>query len=359
MANQAHSETTESDLEEMIERAGKKKGKDCGFKEAQDVQENPEFYLPLGLSDPDEGLGDGECGQFQAWDEDKGRMVKVNERSLPNICERVCEDDEIPEDPYAKFAFGQEKKWKKDRLKERHINRKSESIDATIQLTEKIKNSGYQIAAASAMADSYKRNNELVMAVLLDTGDPLPPGDPLTACLQRDKTAEIAAWIAKIVLEVANTVAQVAAKVAEGAFEIQDKACRQSVAGFNTSVGCIPALIVKLVLEGASDVIEALIAGCDLTIEHGNYFGLDNNFECVAEIRNAQIQMYNWVWAIKQQGEDLGGDIGELDGAIETLKRYVLENREYIRNTREIVLTPHGRRDEVQLYEPSPPTSPP
>ena len=366
-AKEELSEATEDDLKEMIQQAGKQRGKDCELKEVPDVANSPLDYLPPGLIDPTDELGDGECNKFEAWDEEKLKLVKVNERSQPNICDRICLDDDIPDDPNDYYS-ATKKKMKWEKLRDRHLNRKSESIDATEQLTEKINNATYQIAAASAMADSYRRNNELVKAVLSDSASSQESEQPspLTECLASDKTVQQVAWVVKIGAEAVLLGAKAVSLIAETAYEIQDQACKQDVAGFNTSVGCIPALIVKQIADGVAAVFEAVIAGADLAIDYDEFYGVDADFECLNKIRQAQMDLYNWVWEIKVTGEGLNTAVGELDSAVgdldqalQALTTFVLENREYIKNTRTIVLTPHGRRDNLELYEaPVPPTEP-
>jgi hypothetical protein len=52
---------------------------------------------------------------------------------------------------------------------------------------------------------------------------------------------------------------------------------------------------------------------------------------------------------------DINKKAGDAAAGITELKRLVMENREYIKDNRKLALTPHGRRDNLPLYEAPPP----
>jgi hypothetical protein len=94
-------------------------------------------------------------------------------------------------------------------------------------------------------------------------------------------------------------------------------------------------------------VAETVIVGADLTIEGFELFSNDTTLSCLAAIRSQ-------VHDISESVIDLNKKVGDSE---ERLKKLIMENRSYIENVREIVLTPHGQRNRVPLYDaPPPPT---
>jgi hypothetical protein len=145
-AHDAVEESENEDFEELVAQGGKEKGKKCILEETQDVQDYPDDYLPPGTNAwrawGGDGLGDGVCNRFEAFDEDKQKWVKFQERSQPNICVRVCKDKDLP---------GQAGK-KKDKLRKRHVERKSEALDATKKAKEAVYQARQDIMTMNVMA---------------------------------------------------------------------------------------------------------------------------------------------------------------------------------------------------------------
>ncbi len=324
-------ESEEHDFEEVYVKAGgKEKGSEkCEWLETEDVQESPAEYLPAGLSDP-VGLGDGICDTFDAWDEKKEDYVTVRERSLQNICVKVCEDKQVPGG-----------KYKKDKIRGRHIARKSEGIDATIKAKNTIINALEDLKNMNALKDTPASVNSLAAT--------------LPQCERADKQVQIDAWIAKQVLVPVLLGVKIASRITETLAQTMDPACKQVIAGFSSSLACTPAVIADQIAKALVDGVEFGIAQTDLIIEFHDYRSVNETFECADKIRKTQAEMLGLVTGMDAIVRDINKKAGDAAAGITELKGLVMENREYIKDNRKLALTPHGRRDNLPLYEAPPP----
>jgi len=329
-------ESEESEFEDMVIHGGKKKGQKCEWKEADEVKDRPEDYLPSGLTNASAELGNKECDRFLAYDEDKRRDVWISERSQPNICVRVCGDSEVLDTSPDQFSVSEnEKKKKKDKIQNRHVERRSEGIDSS----RKAEN-----AISLAKADLETLN------VLSETfGPAYAVAAMFPECALPDDKVQHDRWLAKEILVPILILLKINSRVAEG---VQDSAwaiCQQTVAGVNASVTCVPAILYKQISLGLVDAMDFVIDEIDLAMQGFDLTYSDVTHECVTSIRQEQATMMRYVKATHGDVQALTTKVGDIE---EGLKKLIEENREYIKNTREIVLTPHGRRDRVPLYEP-------
>jgi len=318
-------ESTNEDFDEMVGQGGKQKGQQCAWKETDDVKLNPSDYVPTGmlpLSPPDIRLGDGDCNKFEAYDETRDKNITVNERSQPNICARICEDKEIP---------GQQGVKKKEKMKLRFVARKSEGIDATESATEAIRKAKNEMMSMNIMADHF--------------GARFAIAKTFPECDRSPEVPHIATWGTKVVLVPVLVGTKILTRVLEGVKDSADAGAQQDVAGFNASVASLPGIIAYQISQGAVDVIEGLIAAADLTNEGFEIFSADATHTCVTVIRGE-------VDSIKTKVDDLLTSAAGVDAALISLEKRVNDNREYILDVREILLTPYGRRGSVDLYLP-------
>ena len=318
----------------MIAQGGKKKGQKCAWEEAEEVIEHPEYYLPEGLIEPFSGLGDGVCDRFEATDEISGVPVTIKERSQPNICVRVCKDKwEVNGQPPGNL--------KKDKIKGRHVARKGETIEATISATETIFNARQDLMARNAL-----RNTPASVSALADS---------LPQCSKADKGVQQDAWIAKQVLVPVLLVAKLASRITEGIAQTAEKGCLQTIFGANTAAACIPAVIADQIAKAVVDAIEFGIQETDLIIDYQEYFSDNETFACAHAIKLEQEEIFGLVKGMDGIIRNINAKAGSTASGIIELKRLVMENREYVKKNRELILTQHGRRDEVGLYEAPPP----
>lgn len=152
---------------------------------------------------------------------------------------------------------------------------------------------------------------------------------------------------------------KITTRVVSGLAESGKVFCQQDVAGFNASSACIPAIVAKEIAQGSVDVVEFLIQAVDLTKEGFDLFAADTTLSCVSAIRTRQEEMYTLISGVDGKVDALKTQVGEMsDGLTELIvenREMIRGNQEYIKNTRHIVLTPHGQRAKMDLYEPNDP----
>ena len=319
-------ESIDADFDEMVGQGGKEKGQQCKWMETDDVKQKPGDYVPTGmiaLTPPDTRLGNGDCDRFRAEDETTGKEITVNERSQPNICARICEDKDVP---------GQGVK-KKEKMKRRFVDRKSEGIDATKGATDAIKEARNEMMSMNIMADSF--------------GAKFAVAATFPECELPADVPHIATWGTKVVLVPVLVGVKILTRVLEGVKDSADAGAQQDVAGFNASVASLPGIIAYQISQGAVDVIDGLIAAADLTNEGFEIFSTDATHTCVTKVRED-------VDYIRTKVDELVTKTGGIDEALKRLESQVSYNQEYIKNTREILLTPYGRRGTVEPYEAPP-----
>jgi hypothetical protein len=323
------SESINEDFDEMVGQGGKQKGQQCSWKEADDVQQNPDNYVPTGMIVPDIGnsnLGNGDCDKFQAEDETSNKPITVNERSQPNICARICEDKDVP---------GQQGVKKKDKMKRRYVDRKSEGIEATKSARDAIYNARQEMMSMNIMADNFGARYAIA--------------NTFPECERSPEVPHIATWGTKVVLVPVLVGTKILTRVLEGVKDSADAGAQQDVAGFNASVASLPGIIAYQISQGAVDVIEGLIAAADLTNEGFEIFSADATHTCVTKIREEVDGINTTVDGLKITVDGLVTSAGGVDTALEDLQKQVLDNRKFILDVREILLTPYGRRSTVEL----------
>ena len=344
-AKNAIAESVNEEFEEIVAGGGKQKGQKCKWEEDPEVVLNPEDFVPIGLEyRADTGLGNGDCDRFTAYDPDKKRNVQIRERSQPNICVQICGDKELPDqEPEPTLASApQDKPLKKDKIRGRYTERRSEGIDSTTRSEDAIDAAIFEITKTNEIVKAYGAAGALAMTFPECTGDV-------------DATAAVA-FGAKLVLVPTLVAVKITSRVIGGMKDAGVVFCQQDVAGFNTSSVCVPAIVAHQISEGAVDVVEFLIQAVDLAKDGGDLFAADKTLECAAAIRARQEEMFSLVTGIDKKVDVLDGKVNALKAQVgdlsDGLTQMIEENREYIINTRELALTPHGQRDRVELYEP-------
>jgi len=335
-AQDAITESVNDDFEEIVAGGGKQKGQKCTWQEDPEVALNPLDFLPRGLELPDAGLGNGKCDRFTARDEISLKDVKIRERSQPNICVQVCEDKDVP---------GLAGTKKKDKIRGRHTERRSEGIDATVRSEDALDAALVDLTKSNALVKAYGPATALAITY--------------PECAASVDAPAAAAFGAKLVLVPVVVALKITTRVVSGLAESGKVFCQQDVAGFNASSACIPAIVAKEIAQGSVDVVEFLIQAVDLTKEGFDLFAADTTLSCVSAIRTRQEEMYTLISGVNGKVDALKTQVGEMsDGLTELIvenREMIRENQEYIKNTRDIVLTPHGQRAKMDLYEPNDP----
>lgn len=335
-AKDAISESINDDFEEIVAGGGKQKGQKCTWQEDPEVALNPTDFLPRGLELPNDGLGNGKCDKFAARDEVTLKDVKIRERSQPNICVQVCEDKDVP---------GMAGTKKKDKIRGRHTERRSEGIDATLRSEDALDAAIFDLTKSNAMSKAY--------------GPAAAFAITYPECAASVNAPAAAAFGAKLVLVPVVVALKITTRVVSGLAESGKVFCQQDVGGFNASSACIPAIVAKEIAQGSVDVVEFMIQAVDLTKEGFDLFAADTTLSCVSAIRTRQEEVYTLISGVDTKVNDLKAQVGEMsDGLTELIvenRTMIRENQEYIKNTRDIVLTPHGQRAKMDLYEPNDP----
>lgn len=346
-AKNAIAESVNDDFEEIVAGGGKQKGQKCKWEEDPEVALNPEDFVPIGLDYLEgTGLGNGECDRFTAYDPDKSKDVLIRERGQPNICVQVCGDKELPNldpDPVPSLASAQkDKPLKKDKIRGRYTERRSEGIDSTTRSEDAIDAAIFELTKTNAIVKTYGAAGALAMT--------------FPECAEDVDATAAVAFGAKLVLVPTLVAVKITSRVVGGMKDAGVVFCQQDVAGFNTSSVCVPAIVAHQISEGAVDVVEFLIQAVDLAKDGGDLFAADKTLECAAAIRARQEEMFSLVTGIDKKVDVLDGKVNALKAQVgdlsDGLTQMIEENREYIINTRELALTPHGQRDRVELYEP-------
>jgi len=329
-------ESTNNDFEEVVAGGGKQKGQKCTWQEDPEVALNPADFLPRGLEQASDGLGNGKCDRFTAVDEDTLKNVQIRERSQPNICVQVCEDKDVP---------GHEGTKKKDKIRGRHTERRSEGIDATIRSGDALDAALLELTKSNALVKAY--------------GPAAAFAITYPECKAAVDAPGAVAFGVKVVLVPVVVALKITTRVISGLAESGKVFCQQDVAGFNASSACIPAIVAKEIAGGSVDVVEFLIDAVDLTKEGFDLFAADTTLDCVSAIRTRQEEMYSLISGVDGKVDALKTQVGEMsDGLTELIvenREMIEQNQEYIKDTRDIVLTPHGQRAKMDLYDPDNP----
>jgi len=329
----AISESTNDDFEEIAVNGGKQKGQKCSWQEDPAVRDDPDSFLPAGYElIPGSKLGNGKCDNFKA-DNAVGKEVTVRERTQPGVCIQVCEDKDVP---------GQANSKKKDKIRGRYTERRSEGIDSTTRSEDALDAALLDLTKSNAMVKAY--------------GPAVAFAITYPECAADVDAPAAVAFGAKLVLVPTVVALKITTRVSSGLAESGKVFCQQDVAGFNASSACIPAIVAKELAEGSVDVVEFMIDAIDLTVDGFELFNSDTTLGCVSAIRTRQEEMFGVISGIDGKVNDLKTQVGEMsDGLTEMIeenRELIVENQEYIKSTREIVLTPHGLRAKLDLYEP-------
>lgn len=332
-ASDAISESINDDFEEIVVNGGKQKGQKCSWQEDPAVAKNPDDFLPAGYTlIQGSNLGNGNCDNFKAFNA-VDKKVTVRERTQPGVCMQVCEDKDVP---------GLANTKKKDKIRGRYTERRSEGIDSTIRSEDALDAALVELTKSNALVRTYGAATAFAITY--------------PECAADVDAPAAVAFGAKLVLVPTVVALKITTRVVSGLAESGKVFCQQDVAGFNASSACIPAIVAKELAEGSVDVVEFMIDAIDLTVDGFNLFNSDTTLGCVSAIRTRQEEMFSVISGIDGKVNDLKTQVGEMSAGltemIEQNRELIVENQEYIRNTREIVLTPHGQRAKLDLYEP-------
>ncbi len=230
---------------------------------------------------------------------------------------------------------------KKDRIRRRHIDRRSEAIDSTDDLATQIEDAAFEIQAI----------NLLVADQMLTAADPCDQSDP--------DPAVVALFVSKGVVKVLQVLAGAVAWGGGFAHDICIPPANQTVAGFNASTTCTATASVKNIVAGVADILGVVVDGIDMALEGLSIWAPNDTLPCVsqvgsdlkAELATLKTELKAELSDLKAGLEAAQADITKILDLLGVVQTNIHENREYIRNTREIVLTPHGQRKTLPLYE--------
>jgi hypothetical protein len=345
-AEDALEETSDGDYEEMIIQGAKLKGRKCNkWSEASILSEDPNAkfdFVPAGvelLASPNTNrgdLGNGKCDSFFVRDLNSNKTYWIRERSQPSICVRECGDDD------SDLPSGQKKKVK---MRGRFVDRMTENIAETEEATLKIDELTDQVQAVNLIASRFG------FAAAFSSVYP--------ECDLSADIPDIALWAGKIVLVVAKGIVEGVALTAEALQQTTKDGCQQDVLGNNVSTACAPLTIVAYVAKGLVILTDGLIEGTDLAKDGIDIFTADATHQCVREIAEQQVMMMGIVSSTNTVAGEIQQVVGKpvtgglsLSARLGTLETLVRANQEYIKDTRTLVLTPHGLRASVPIFEP-------
>jgi hypothetical protein len=335
-AEEASTDTEDADYEEMIEQADKEKdrqGEKCKGKwvESGEVMSEPEDFLPPGFSNPDDRLGDGECKFFFAEDQFGHTDVKVQERSIPHLCLRVC-DDKLEQ---GASLIGPPKK-KKEKRKERIAGRMTDGLSTARKAIERLKSENQRMAALRLLATQPR-------SILPDSGlasANLVSANGLGACEAVFEFPTDLVIIAS--MTVAIGVTKTLTNVLDGVRDGTERACDQTAAGFNGSAACTVLEVVYHVSNGITDLLEVGRDGVEVGFGIVNSQQTDAIHACAESIKtDTEI--------LKEDTEFLKGKTGGLDTAVAELTDDVAALKILVEHNRDLLLTPQGRRQDFPL----------
>lgn len=344
-------ETSDDDYEEILAQGAKVKEKKCNkWSEVSALKDDPGAkydYLPAGVElipdfDPDRGdLGNGECDRFYVKDINSEKEYWIRERSQPNICVRECENDD-------KIYSGSGKN-KKQKIKGRFVDRMTDNIIETQDATLKIDDLIVDLEAANLIASQFGAASALA-SVYPDCDFP------------SHTIGDEDLLIAKLALVSAKHILDFLAITAETISQTTKDGCQQDVLGANVSTACAPLTIATFVLKGLIVVSEVAIDGVDLLKDANDLDTGDVTNSCFRRIASEQALIRSTVNSNNKLAEEIqevvgkpdpGGNTLSLTDRMVILESAVLQNKAYIIDTRTLVLTPHGQRDRVPLFEPA------
>jgi hypothetical protein len=365
-AKGANDATTDDEFDEMIEQADTEKGKNCKFSDKLFVEslegEPPPGLMPDGLDDPNSKFNDGKCNIFDAFELD-GTPVKVNERK-ENMCERVCEE---------KMVGGQGQRGKS---KERLVGGLVDAISSARGAMQSLSAQRARVSELGLVFAALRLSeaNPRLSTATSVPGDPCAPGTPGPgADLIAARALNITITAFDAVLVVGNIVTEVLKTIAD----IADKPCKQTVAGFNASAACIPFTVAFHISKGIFGVVggvksilgdaRSIVATEAKIVSAGK---VDKGKACSKIIRDDFEGGGQCVGGKCDGGPDDGNDCTDdsdcSDGAIvilqadvEILKAGVAQTnaklaevkaelalmKSLLEETRDLLLTPTGRRD--------------
>jgi hypothetical protein len=342
-------ETSDEDYLEILAQGAKVKKKKCNkWSEVSALTDdtNAKYdYLPAGttLLPPNHekkgDLGNGICDAFYVKDID-GKEFWVRERSQPNICVRECENDD-------KIYSGSGKN-KKEKIKDRFVDRMTDNIIETQDATLKIDDLIVDLEAANLIASQFGAASALASVY--------PDCDFPSGTIGDEDLL-----IAKLALVSAKHILDFVAITAETIEQTTKDGCQQDVLGANVSTACAPLTIATFITKGLIIVLEVAIDGVDLLKDANDLDTGDVTNSCFRRIASEQALIRSTVNSNNKLAEEIQEVVGEPDPSGNTisltdrmaiLESAVLQNKEYIINMRTIVLTPHGQRDRVPLFDP-------
>jgi hypothetical protein len=330
-AEKASKDTDDAAYDDMIEQADKEKdrqGKRCKgqWVESEEAMTSPEDFLPPGFSNPDDGLGDGQCKFFFADDQFGNTDVKVQERSIPHLCLRLC-DDQVGEDVTLQGA----PKKKKDNRKERVVGRMTDGLSTARKAIDRLRSENERMAALRLLATQPR-------SVLLEPG--LASANGLGPCEAVFEFPTDLVIIAS--LTVAIGVTKTVTNVLDGVRDSTERACDQTAAGFNGSAACTVLEVVYHVSNGITDLLEVGRDGVEVGFDIVNSQQTDAVHACVESIKTD-------TEVLKKDTEFLKGKSGDVDTGIAELKDGMALLKILVEQNRDLLLSPQGRRDEFPL----------
>ena len=309
-ARGANNDIEELDYEDMIASVDKEKGGKCVWMEEAEVTADPLAFLPRGLSNPSNKLGDGDCNAFDAFDDLRNKPVKVHERN-ENLCERVCED----------------KPGKKENRKQRLVGRMTGGKAATQRATERIQQQTQSLASLRLMSPD--------LGLRLSSSQSLAQVPAICAPIFEIPIPVPIDLAAMGVLTVAIGAGKIVTEALDLAKDGAIQACNQDVAGFNVSSSCMPFVVAFHISNG---IVEVLAVARDAIEIGGNVLG---SFQTDA--------ILNCVQSIKEDTQGTSAGVDEIKADIVKMKSTLTTIQSVVEQNRQLLLTPHGQRKMVPL----------
>lgn len=326
-AREANSTTTDIEYDEMIAQGDKDKGgAKCKFSDTNFYNSlEDEGYLPPDISWAGAKFGNGKCDIFQAQDLD-GNDIKVNERK-ENMCEKLCTT-----------KVGQEGK-----SKERLIGSLQETITTNNIARQSLAQQTTHLAELGGSLSLQTTEANYLKALAVDPdaciagGLPTDPGEDLEYIRDHLRLVSI--------LDGVIIATEVVAHSSKAIHDTGVKVCDQTVAGFNTSLACVPFATVYHIAKIASNTVKGVRS---LSVNAKNNWLNDYEIRQETQQRDKAKDCRN---LIKYDTENLIRDVADLklqaggtNDALVLIMNELAKLKNLVEDNRSLLLTPHGQR---------------
>lgn len=332
----ANKNTTDDDYNDMFAHGDKEKGKRCKLSD-RPYFESLEGKLPPGLTSVGDNFGDGDCNIFDATD-DNFMPVRVNERK-DNMCERVCKDKENQQ----------------GKSKDRVVGRLMDGISASLKATENVTLQSAHVAELGFVLSQVRMPESHLRFSTMNGTDPCDSGIQIPG----DLIAAEAINAVIVGLDVAVIAGKIITEILETVKDVGEDACKQDVAGFNGSTGCIPLTVAVHISKGITDVLDGIKSGLgstkDIILLGGEIvrsFQTDTLQTCAKGIKSDTDLLRGLVTGLQGSVDVLNDMVSGLQGAVAQtndelafVKSELAYMKSLLETNLELLLTPQGRRE--------------